>query len=284
MLAAERRATIVAEIRAHGGARVADLAASLDVSEMTIRRDLDELAHDGAVTKVHGGAVRTGSISGPPSSDEPGFDAKSERQQAEKAAIARAAAALVEPGATIGLSAGTTTYALAGALAGVPGLTVVTNSMGIATLLHGQSASRHSSRHSSGHSPEDSSGHAVVLTGGVRTPSDALVGPLAVAALATLHLDLVVLGVHGIDVDAGFTTPNLLEAETDRALVAAGRRLVVVADHTKWATVGLSTIAPLARADVLVTDDALAPDAATTLSDHVGELILAPTHETGRPR
>jgi Transcriptional regulators of sugar metabolism len=83
----------------------------------------------------------------------------------------------------------------------------------------------------------------VVLTGGVRTPSDALVGPVAVNAVRSLHLDVLFLGVHGIAADVGLTTPNLLEAETDRALVAVSARLVVVADHEKWGVRGLSRIA-----------------------------------------
>ena len=83
----------------------------------------------------------------------------------------------------------------------------------------------------------------MILIGGERTPSDALVGPIATAALKQLHLDLLFLGVHGMDADAGFTTPNLLEAETDRAFVAASRKVVVLADHTKWGTQGISTIA-----------------------------------------
>ena len=260
MLAAERRARIVSAIRRQGTVRVTELAELFDVSEMTIRRDLDELDHGGAVVKVHGGATLPAAAS----SDEPGFDAKAQRQRAEKVAIAAAAVRLLEPGGTIGLSAGTTTFALAQAMADLRDLTVVTNSMRIAGVLHAQ--------------PE--AGHTVVLTGGVRTQSDALVGPLAVTALEGLHLDVVFLGVHGIDVRAGFTTPNLLEAETDRALTAAGRRLVVLADHTKWATIGLSTIAPLDRADVLVTDAGLDPGAAHTLSDHVGELVLAAAPET----
>jgi DeoR/GlpR family transcriptional regulator of sugar metabolism len=78
-----------------------------------------------------------------------------------------------------------------------------------------------------------------------------------------------------MDERGGFTTPNLLEAETNRALVRSARRLVVVADHTKWGIVGLSTIAALGEADVLVTDDALAPEARAALSEHVGELIVA---------
>ncbi len=88
----------------------------------------------------------------------------------------------------------------------------------------------------------------------MRTPSDALVGPFAVAALRTVHVDLVFVGVHGMDPHSGFTCPNLLEADTDRALIEAGRRLVVVADHSKWGVIGISSIARLDQADVLVTD------------------------------
>jgi DeoR/GlpR family transcriptional regulator of sugar metabolism len=98
-----------------------------------------------------------------------------------------------------------------------------------------------------------------------------------VAAIAALHLDLLFLGVHGISERAGFTTPNLMEADTNRALVAAADRLVVLADHTKWGTVGISSIVPLEAADVLVTDDRLAPEARRVLDDRVGELVTVPT-------
>ena len=92
-----------------------------------------------------------------------------------------------------------------------------------------------------------------------------------------MHVDLLFMGVHGMDERGGFTTPNLLEAETNRALVRSARRLVVVADHTKWGIVGLSTIAELGEADVLVTDDGLAPEARATLAEHVGELMRRPS-------
>jgi hypothetical protein len=113
------------------------------------------------------------------------------------------------------------------------------------------------------------------VTGGVRTPSDALVGPFAVAALRTIHVDLVFMGVHGMDPHSGFTTPNLLEAETNQALVESGRRLVVVADHTKWGVIGISSIARLDQADVLISDVGLDADARLALGREVRELILA---------
>jgi DeoR/GlpR family transcriptional regulator of sugar metabolism len=121
-----------------------------------------------------------------------------------------------------------------------------------------------------------------VLTGGVRTPSDALVGPVAITALRSLHVDLLFMGVHGMSVDAGFTTPNLLEAETNQALIASARRVVVVADHTKWGVRGLSSIAELSAADTIVSDSGLSPQARAAIADEGIELILASVRPSQR--
>jgi DeoR family glycerol-3-phosphate regulon repressor len=101
------------------------------------------------------------------------------------------------------------------------------------------------------------------------------VGPIATAALKHLHLDLLFLGVHGMDADAGFTTPNLLEAETDRAFVAAARKVVVLADHTKWGLQGISTIAALDDADEVISDARLGAEAQRILTDRVGKVRIA---------
>jgi DeoR/GlpR family transcriptional regulator of sugar metabolism len=256
MLAARRQHLIADEIRRRGAVRVSELTELLGVSDMTIRRDLDVLAGSGLIDKVHGGATARRSLS----TDEPGFDAKSRRQFEEKEAIALAAAALVEPGQAIALSAGTTTWRMAHHLGDVPGLTVVTNSMQVAIVLHRQPR------------PD----LTVVLVGGVRTPSDALVGPIAVNALRSLHVDMLFMGVHGMSVDSGFTTPNLLEAETNRALIASAERLAVVVDHTKWGVRGLSRMAQIGEAQVLVTDHGLGEEACSVITEHVGQLIVAP--------
>ncbi|MBO1752748.1 DeoR/GlpR transcriptional regulator [Actinotalea sp. BY-33] len=257
MLAQQRQDLILGEIRARGAVRVADLVADLDVSDMTVRRDIAELARRGLVHRVHGGAVDARHAA-----HEPGFLAKSTLAGPEKQAIARAALDLVSPGGAVALSAGTTTHLLAALIAETPGLrplTVVTNSLPAADTLH---------------RPEDHD-LTVVLTGGTRTPSDALVGPVATASLQTLRVDVAFVGVHGLDVDAGLTTPNLLEAETDRALIAAANQTVVLADHTKWGEVGLSRIVGLTEVDVLVCDTGLARDAARSAREQVGELVLA---------
>ncbi|MEU4558979.1 DeoR/GlpR family DNA-binding transcription regulator [Actinoplanes sp. NPDC023936] len=254
MLAQQRQSAILDRVRATGGVRVSELATEYGVSDMTIRRDLEALADRGLLAKVHGGATTVS----PGSAYEPGFAAKSVRQRGEKTAIAMRAAALVSPGDAIALSAGTTTAELAQRLVDVPSLTVVTNSIPVADVFY------------RGGRPDQT----VVLTGGTRTPSDALVGPVAVAAIASLHLDLLFLGVHGMSERAGYTTPNLMEADTDRALVEASERLVVLADHTKWGTVGISSIVPLERADVLITDSGLDEDARALLSETVPELVV----------
>jgi DeoR/GlpR family transcriptional regulator of sugar metabolism len=256
VLARQRQERILEEVRERGGARVSDLVELLGVSDMTIRRDIEALASRGLVEKVHGGATAATERA----VDEPGFEAKSFRAQPEKEAIAAAAARLARPGTAIGVTAGTTTWALARYLRELPELTVVTNSIPVAEVM----------RHSGGTDPN------VVLTGGLRTPSDALVGPVADAAIRSLHVDLLFMGVHGMDEHSGFTTPNLMEAETNRAFVRSARRLAVVADHTKWGVVGLSTMASLRDADILVSDDRLRADARELLAEHVGELVLAP--------
>jgi DeoR/GlpR family transcriptional regulator of sugar metabolism len=264
VLAAQRHAYILERLRADGAVRVSELMTQLDVSDMTVRRDLEVLGAQGHLLKVHGGAtlLRDSAV------HEPFFATKRTLEHDAKMAIARAAADLVEPGMAVAVSAGSTTYEVSRRLADVPRLTVVTNSVPAAEVLY------HGGR----------SDQTIILSGGVRTPSDALVGPFAVSALRSVNVDIVFLGVHGMHARAGFTTPNLLEAETDQALIETGGRLVVTADHTKWGVAGVSTIARLGRADVVVSDTRLRSEARDILRSEVGELILAgPEQGLGAP-
>jgi DeoR/GlpR family transcriptional regulator of sugar metabolism len=258
MLASQRQARIVEEVRRVGGVRVSDLTELLGVSDMTIRRDLEVLARAGVLHKVHGGAI----LAGGRRTEEPGFEAKSTLQQPVKDAIAARAAELITPGTAIALSAGTTTWQMARHISAIAGLTVVTNSTTVADVL------AHQQR------PD----LTVILTGGVRTPSAALVGPVADQAIRGLHVDQLFLGVHGMHPEAGLTTPNLAEAQTNRVLIASAQQVVVLADSTKWGTVGLADFGPLSTADTLVTDAGLPAEARTYLSDAVGELLV--TEET----
>lgn len=255
MLAEQRRQAIVAAVRSRGAVRLASLVDELGVSDMTVRRDIAELAARGLVDRVHGGALAPRATS----TDEPGFAAKSVRAVAAKRAIAREAAALVAPGSSVAVSAGTTTHAVAPLLREVPGLTVVTNSLPVADLL--STGARRDT--------------TVLLTGGLRTPSDGLVGPMAVAALRDVNVDLVLLGAHGMDPERGLTTPTLEEAATNRALVASARRVVALVDSSKWQAVGLATALQLDDVDVLVTDTGIDPLAREETAARVGRLVLA---------
>jgi DeoR/GlpR family transcriptional regulator of sugar metabolism len=254
MLAHQRQVRILDELRRAGAVRVSDLTDLLGVSDMTIRRDLEQLVTTGIARKVHGGAVLAGQVA-----HEPGFAAKSQLEQSAKNAIAAHAASLIQPGAAIALSAGTTTWAMARLIVQIPGLTVVTNSTTVADAIA---------------TLDPTNQVGVILTGGVRTPSAALVGPVADRTIATMHVDQLFLGVHGMDGRVGFTTPNLAEATTDKALVACAREVIVLADSSKWGVVGLADIAPLSAAHTVITDDKLPVDAARLLRESVRSVIV----------
>lgn len=253
-LARQRQNMILERVREQGAVRVADLVRTLGVSDMTVRRDLEILQERGLIEKVHGGAA---AVEGS-ALFEPGFTVKSAQMQPEKSAIAGCAAGLVSPGTAIAISAGTTTFALARRLIECPGLTVLTNSVPVADVLY----------------KDGRQDQTVILSGGVRTPSDALVGPFAVEVIRSLHVDTVFLGTHGLDARSGLTTPNILEAETNRALIQAGRRLVVLADHTKWGIIGISAVAKLDQVETVITDSGLEPGAVNLIAGAVGRLML----------
>jgi len=239
VLAEQRRRSILEELSRSESVSVAELAERFGVSDMTIRRDLDSLSSRNLLRKVHGGAVPVGKAA-----SEPHFVQKRLLNQPEKKAIAREALGLIEAGDTVALSAGTTTWHVAAALKhGTEGdLTFVTNSTNVALAL------------------QENGWDQIVLSGGIfRTPSDALVGPYADRTIKTLNADVLFLGVHGVHPDAGLTTPNIAEAETNRCLIGAARKVVVLADHSKLGVVALANMAHLADVDVLITDDK-APD------------------------
>ncbi|WP_026551226.1 DeoR/GlpR family DNA-binding transcription regulator [Arthrobacter sp. H20] len=257
MLAAERHAAILEGLAHRPAVRVSGLALALGVSEMTVRRDIDVLEARGALVRVHGGAVRPSSLS----SVEASFDANRTRCGEAKQHIARAAVSLLTPGMTVSVTGGTTTYALAPLLSRVQGLTIITNSLPLADEIHRLQAA----------APRDGA-PAVLLTGGQLTPSKALVGPLSTGTIGSLHADLCFMGAHGVDASAGITTPNLAEAETNKAFASTCGRLVILADATKIGIVSLARVARLDAAAALVTDrqpDAVYSDLTRILCDPV---------------
>ena len=233
MLREQRQQTILEELEREGSVSVTKLSERLSVSDMTVRRDLEEMASRKLLRKVHGGAIPS-----PKTASEPHFIQKQKLKRPEKQAIARAALGLVRDGDTVAFSSGTTTWQIAQALKyGGKSLTFVTNSTNIALTL------------------QENGWEQIVLSGGMfRTPSDALVGPFANRTLQTLNADVLFLGVHGIDSQAGLTTPNVAEAETNSHLIESAQKVVVVADNSKFGVVALAKIASLSKVDVLITD------------------------------
>ena len=258
MLAAQRHGLILQEISRRTAARISDLAEVLQVSEMTVRRDIEVLAERGLLEKVHGGAT---AIVNKRNALEPPFQSKSLREELSKDAIAARAAMEIAPGASIGLMGGSTVFALAKLALTIPGLTIVTNSLPVSDLFNREG------QHS----------QTVILAGGIRTPTDSFVGDITVSAFQALNLEVVFMGAHGMDPKGGFTTPNLYESETNRAVIAKTRKLVMLADQTKWGEVGFSTFAGLDEADLLVTNTGLSRAALSQLRSSVKELAVVET-------
>lgn len=254
MMIAERRRLILEAARAHGIVSLRDLVDLLGTSEPTVRRDLRAMATQGLLRRTHGGAML---ITGP--AHEPTYSEKAAQAGVEKAAIAAAAAALVQPGDSVILGPGTTTLALATQLVAVPELTVVTNSLLVAQALMSAPAV-----------------DVVVTAGSLRRSIHALVGPATENTLAGLRATRVFISGNGLCVERGLTTPNMLVAAADRALAAAGRDVVVLADYTK---IGVETMCQTLRLEqmaILITDAHADEAEVARLRDAGLEITTAP--------
>ncbi|MCG0237716.1 MAG: DeoR/GlpR family DNA-binding transcription regulator [Firmicutes bacterium] len=250
--AENRRAAILQRLQQHGTVHVTRLAAELGVTEVTIRRDLAALEREGLLVRFHGGAVLPHALV----RDVP-FQSKLQARQEEKQRIAAAAAALVEEGATVALGAGTTVAAVARALAGKSGLTVVTNAVNIAWEFSFR--------------PEVQ----LLVTGGrVRDESLCMVGPTAEEALRSVAVDIAFVGVNGISPEFGFTTPNQEEAQVHRLMLSRARRAVVVADSSKFGRVAFALLASLRQVHTLITDTGAPPALVEELRREGIEVLL----------
>jgi DeoR family fructose operon transcriptional repressor len=244
MFAVERHQRIVEQARFAGRVDVAALASQLAVTAETIRRDLSILEGQGLLRRVHGGALPVESLG-----FEPGLGARVAVMTAEKDRIALAALAEVPDGGTILLDAGTSTARLAEALPTDRPLTVLTNAPSIAMALSARA------------------NLTLLLIGGrVRGRTLAAVDEWALRLLAEVYCDVAFVGTNGISVGRGLTTPDLAEAAVKRAMIRAGRRVIVLADHTKVDNDCFAQFGNLADIDVFVTDTGLDDDRAAQLS------------------
>jgi len=248
-------------VRNAGRVSLADLAARLGVSEMTVRRDLDALQDRGLVERVRGGAV---AVSEPES--DAGFAARRDWQSATKDRIGRAAAGLVEPGSTVLLDAGTTTVHVARHLVDRAPLTVAALSLPVAAQL------------------ADRPGIRLIVVGGESRPGEqSLAGPLATEALRRLSFDVFLMSIGAVRADAGWSEFTLEDAAVKQAGMERAGSTTVVADASKLGVRAFASVAPLGAVDRLVTDTSArdpqlspaAQDTVAALTDADVEVVCA---------
>lgn len=241
--ATERHEFIVAQARHAGRVDVAQLSEQLDVTPETVRRDLTSLERRGLVRRVHGGALPVA-----PAEREPSILQRRGRHTEEKRRIGQRALAELPQGGAVLLDSGTTTLALAQTWPSDTELTVVTNCLAIAAVL------------------ADVPGCDLHFIGGrIRTRTGAAVGTWAESVLRDVVLDVAFLGTNGFSLEWGMTTPDSVEADIKRAMVAASRRVVVLADASKAGRSHFHRFASLADVSLLITDSSLDEETALDL-------------------
>ena len=232
-----RRAEISLQIEAVGEVLISDLATQCSVSEMTIRRDLDTLVEQGRAIRTHGGATASGRVS-----FEFSFLKKRREKQREKDEIGSRASSLVNDGQIVALDSGTTTLAVARALRGRTGITVVTTSLPIASELQYQPNIR------------------ILLLGGLlRSGSPDLSGGLTERNLDELRVDVAILGADAIDVDGAAYSNSVDVAHLLTRMAAAAKQVYVVADHSKLGAQGLMRYGTVQAWNGLITDSLADP-------------------------
>jgi DeoR family transcriptional regulator, aga operon transcriptional repressor len=258
VLKTDRIAAILDHIAQHGSVDVTTVAADLQVSQATLRRDLQALHEQGLVVRTHGGAVARGVDLELP------LRYREARHQPEKRSIGRLAAGLAPSGAVVGMTGGTTVTEVARALTSRADITVVTNALNIAAELVLRPSLR-----------------MVVVGGTARHASYELVGPAAEAMVERYHLDLSFIGVDGLTVEEGGSTHDELEAHTDHAFILRSRRAVVVTDSTKLGRVTFARICRIDEVSDLVTDERADPGVLDQFRDAGVNVLVAAAESPG---
>ena len=232
---------------------VADICTTFDVSKATARRDLVTLASEGKVQRVHGGAIAL--TQAPP--EQPILQRQRE-QTDEKIRIGQVAAALVQDGETVFLGSGTTVLEVARTLRMRRNLTVLTNSLPVVNTLAGVE------------------GITVICLGGMLRDSElSFIGHITEQALAEVRADKVFIGTRAISLEYGLTHEHLPETMTDRAILKAGKEIIVLADHTKFGHAATVRLAPLEQIHTIVTDEQMPRDFADVVQKKGIRIVIA---------
>lgn len=240
----ERHRQIAQFVHSQERVSVQEICARFAISLATARRDLDILAEQGKVQRVHGGAVSPhaqASANTNGRTESPALPRAAE-QADEKARIGAAAAALVQDGETVFLSSGTTVLEVALRLRNRRRLNVITNSLPVLNVLN------------------DAPDVTVVSLGGLFNRVEmSLIGHITQQSLSEVRADKVFIGISAVDLRHGLTNTDLQETLTDRAILKIGREVVLLADHTKCGRAAAAFVAPLSAVQTLITDSATPP-------------------------
>lgn len=247
-----RRSRLRELIRTEGFVSIPDLRSALDVSESTIRRDLDQLETEGEARRTHGGVFFTGQAA-----SNRLFEDRREGQWDRKRQVAIAASQLIENHDTLLLDGGSTAYELARQLVGRP-LQIVTNSLPLANLFASSDRA-----------------DLVILGGYVHSRTGVTLGPYANHMLESLNVQKAVLSIAGADA-RGYYNSNLLLVETERAMMRCADQTIVVADSSKFGKSSLAKIGELKDVQTVVSDDGLDEQWRQRLEDAGVNLVLAP--------
>jgi DeoR family fructose operon transcriptional repressor len=233
MLGEERRQYIINLVNKTGSISASEIARILNLSEVTIRRDLDRLAINNFIKRTHGGAISIDSVG-----HELKFEDQKEKNIDEKKRIALAAASLIDEGDVVLIEAGTTGYQTALNITNRKDLTVVTNSCDIAVLL-GKTNPR----------------FKIIISGGIlNTYTHALTGPIADSSFRSLFVDKAFIGITGIDFYKGITTVDPLEAQTKKYILNSAKKIIALCDHSKIGHISMNFISPVKVINTFITD------------------------------
>jgi DeoR/GlpR family transcriptional regulator of sugar metabolism len=235
----ERLTKTLEFIKKYGTLQVKDMAISQNVSEATIRRDLNELENMGLVKRIHGGAV----LANISTTFEYMYHDKVAMRSEEKKRIAMQALAEIHDGDAIFLDSGTTTYQIALLLEQKKNLTIITYDMSIAAALKMHPTSQ------------------VIVTGGVVRPGyNVLTGSIPENFIRNMRVDIVMLSADAIDDSFGISNANYLEAGIKSLLVKAAKMVIVVSDRTKFGKVAVAKVCDIKDIDLIITDKELPQD------------------------
>lgn len=253
----ERHSSIVEIVNREGSIQISDICDKFDVSDMTARRDLNELDRRGLIRRIHGGAITNFGRS-----YEPPFQTRSTKNQDIKSAIGLKASELIYDGDSIALDVGTTTLEIVQGLIGKHNLTIITSSLQIANLVVQTLSLETDAR--------------LILTGGVVRPRElSMVGSIAERVFEEYHVDKAFIGIGGINIEAGLTEYNMDDAQTKKMLIETAREKIIVADGSKFGVTTFSRVAPLHKINRIVTDKSADHELLEKIEDLGVEVIIA---------